>query len=523
MWIRALVLLLLLAAAVSVFLRQRGVRTAYIWLLISSISLVVWLLLVLIPVESAKPFEIRDWFQLGGLTITLQFGMSRQNWPLIFAVAAFNLSFFLTAVVRLDIRTDLKYWLVQLNMTCLAILALSARNSWTLLILWTALDILNFFYHYQVSKSAYSIQIFRSMMIRFVGSMVLIWNIAGMQAGGINFPLDLIPQGAGLSMFLAALLHSGILPINVQDEKSRTETDRIVQRGFKINNFVTSFAFVQFLEAPEMAMFTGFLVRLIALLITVIFSYQWMVRKTLVGFDYLLAAGSGFLFLLYISGLPIAVTFSLVTFMFLTTCLTLFTHRGRSLMVFPVLAFLIASGLPFSVLSMGSRGFFYQGGFIESYLLLIPFGFLLAGFLVKSKDQQKMFPELEPWYQTVYLAGLFLFIFSMLIIVIIQVTSPFAEIEKWWMGLGIAVFSVALFAYVERKNRLRTPAYFSSAPKIGGVADVISLSWLFKVFAFSRDKSAKIVSAFSALLEGDGGVLWAIVLLILMISLIRLS
>jgi len=521
MWIQTLVFLLLLAAAISVFLRQRGIRTAYIWLVITSICLVVWLLLVLIPVDSAKPFEIRDWFQLGGLSVTLQFGINRQNWPLIFTVSAFNLSFFLTAVVRLDIRSDLKYWLVQLIMTSLAILALSARNIWTLLIMWTALDILNFFYHFQVSKSAYTIQIFRSLIIRFVGSMILVWNIAGLQPGGINSPLDLMSLEAGLSLFFAALLHSGILPLNVRDDTSRTETDQIVRRGFKGIIFVTSYAFVPLLVAPEISMLSGFLVRLIAVIVTGIFAYQWMVRKSLAGFEFLLAAVSGVLFLLYLTGSSTASIFLLLTAMFLMTWLTIFTHRGKSLFVFPVLAFLITSGLPFSVFSMGSRGFFYQGENLESYLLLVPFGFLLAGFLVKGMEKQKEFQELEPWYQAMYLTGIFLFIFSLLMIVVNQITSFSAEIESWWMGLGAAVFSVALFAYVERKNRVGLSADFSSDTKIGGITRLFSLNWLFKVFTFAREKSAKIISAFSQLLEEDGGVLWAIVLLILMISLIR--
>ena len=521
MWIQALVFLLLLAAAISVILRKQGIRTAYIWLAISSISLVVWLLLVLIPVDRANPFEIRDWFQLGSLSITLRFAIRQQNWPIIFTLATFNLAFFLTAVVRLDIRSDLKYWLVQLIMVCLAILALSAGNSWTLLIMWTALDVLNFFYHFQVNKSAYSIQIFRSMIIRFIGSMVLVWSIAGMQAGGINSPLDLISQGAGLSLFIAALLHSGIFPIQTQEEKSRTETDRIVRGGFKAVNFAASFAFLPLLEAPEMPMLAGFLARVIALLLSLFFAFQWMIRKSLAGVDDALGAGAGILFLLFLTGLPTSATFLLLTIIFFITWLSLFSHKGRSLAVLPILAFLTVSGLPFSVFSMGSRGFFYQGEFLESYILLIPFGFLLAGFLVKGMGKQRGLQEMEAWYQTIYLAGLSIYIFSMLIIVINQITSISAEIERWWMGLGAALFSTAMFIYVKRKNRASAPGDFSAETNIGVIIRFFSLSWLFKAVMFARNKSEKIVSGFSALLEGDGGVLWAIVLLILVISLIR--
>ncbi len=522
MWIQAIIFLLLLAAAISVILRKRGIRTAYIWLVISSICLVVWLLLVLIPVDRANPFEIRDWFQLGSLSINLQFAIRQQNWPIIFTVATFNLAFFLTAVVRLDIRSDLKYWLVQLVMTCLAILAFSAGNYWTLLIMWTALDILNFFYHFQVNKSAYSIQIFRSMIIRFIGSMVLVWSIAGMQAGGINSPLDLISPRAGLSMFIAALLHSGILPIQNQEEKSRTETDRIVRGGFKAINFAISFAFLSLLEAPELPMLAGFIARVIIIIIAVVFAYQWMLRKSLAGVDYALFAGAGILFLLFLSGLPTGANFLLLTVLFAITWLTLFSHRGRPLVVLPILAFILLSGLPFSVFSMGSRGFFYQGELIESYILLVPFGFLLAGFLVKGMGKQRELQEMEAWYQTVYLAGLSIYIFSLLIIVINQITSISAEIGSWWIGLSAAIFSAAMFVFVQRKNGISVPKDYSEDTNVEGIFRLFSLSWLFKAVMFSREKSAKIIAGFSALLEGDGGVLWAIVFLILMISLIRL-
>ncbi len=521
MWIQALILILIIAAAIAFYFQQRGLRTAYIWLVITAICMGVWILLFLIPVERATPFVIRNWFQIGMHSVSLNFGLNAFNWPFVFSVAAFNISFFLSAVVRLDIRSDMKYWLTQLMLTAAAIMAITVSNIWTLLIMWTALDILFFFYNYYVIRSAYTIQIFRTMIIKFFGSMLLIWNIARSFRGDVNFSLDFLSQGSGLSLFLAAFLHSGVLPLTFQIENNRTETDRVIQNTFKAVNFLTSFFIVPYLIIPEQPLIALLVFKLIALAATMVFSYQWMISISSTGFGYLLAAISGIIFFLLLSGSTISVAYLLLSTFFSMLWFTLFTHRGKGVYIYLGFFLLTISGLPFTIFSLGARGFLDQGLSINSLILLISYVFILTGFVNRGVEKQDNFYELEPWYQAVYLTGLFMFIFSLFVISIKSFSSVGEETYLWWLSLGVIISSAGLNVGFSRKNRKSLVSSRTADMRYGEITSFFSLNWLFRITNLIRQKFGKLITGFSLLLEGEGGVLWALVLLILMISLIN--
>ena len=351
--------------------------------------------------------------------------------------------------------------------------------------------------------------------------MLLIWNIARSFRGDVNFSLDFLSQGSGLSLFLAAFLHSGVLPLTFQIENNRTETDRVIQNTFKAVNFLASFFIVPYLIIPEQPLIALLVFKLIALAATMVFSYQWMISISSTGFGYLLAAISGIIFFLLLSGSTISVAYLLLSTFFSMLWFTLFTHRGKGVYIYLGFFLLTISGLPFTIFSLGARGFLDQGLSINSLILLISYVFILTGFVNRGVEKQDNFYELEPWYQAVYLTGLFMFIFSLFVISIKSFSSVGEETYLWWLSLGVIISSAGLNVGFSRKNRKSLVSSRTADMRYGEITSFFSLNWLFRITNLIRQKFGKLITGFSLLLEGEGGVLWALVLLILMISLIN--
>ena len=522
MWIQLLVFLLILAAVLAFFLQTRKIRTAYIWISITILSLLVWLVLIVVPPGRILPFNINNWYQIGNFSTVLTFSFNEVNWPLIFSLAAFNLAFFLSAVVRLDIRSDLRFWIIQLILTGLAMLAVLAGNLWTLLIMWTALDVTAFFYYYQVSKSAYTIQIFRVMIIKSIGSIFLVWFIAQSVQGGINPSLRDLPSSASLALFAAAFLHSGVLPISAKREKIQTESDRIIQVAYKTINFVVSFSLVPYLVQPGFSGLPLIITKIIALGVVLFSARLWAQSAAADTHENIfLFCLSGFFFIHFLSGLHSASAHLLLFALFSILWMTIYTHRAKTLFIFYGIFLFLISGLPFSIFSLGTRGLLVQGVGVEQIFLLAAFVLLLTGCGRRILIDQKDFHDLEPWFQAVYLSALFVFSFSQIIVVINQFTSLQDEMRMSWLGLGSSLASVILYLLIRhRRQPVRTAGVNLLEVTHGGIA-IFSMNWLFRITAFLRDKVGRLITAFSLLLEGEGGVLWALVFLILMISLIN--
>lgn len=520
MWIQMVIILLIGAAIAALALRLRGIRTAYIWLTVLVISLIVWVLIIFIPQDRIPLFELSKWFQLRSIDVSLRFTIAPSNFPLIFTVVAYNLSFFLTAVVRLNIRSDLKYWLVQLLQTILAILALSANNTWSLLFAWTSFDILGFFYQLNTSKEELKEEIFRSVIIKFIGSVILVRTISRVTGSNLDISLDNLSGFSQHGFFLAAFLHSGVLP-NPIKARTGTPTKRIIDNAFTVMNFVISFSLLTKVTSPQISFFIALPLKFAAYLIMLHFAFQWMTQpfshSTII---YLLAAASGMIYIFFSSSLITPVYYLILVLLFSISWIGLFTHRSRKLILFPLLFFLMISGLPFTLFSSGVRGFFIGGINIDSIIIAVAYFAILAGFIRNSLYGNNKFDELEPWYQASYLSGAFIFLISITLFVFRNLGSISEELNFWWLSTIGVVISIVVYVIIEKN-----PKYAKASPKDGKNAarSFFSLNWFFKPIAYSMRKLQSVIIVFSQLLEGDGGILWALVLLFLLISFINPS
>ncbi len=208
--IASIILLLLTASAVSLFLRYKGVRLAYIWMVFFLTTSIVWLLLIIIQPEKIQPFVVRNWIKIGSTPVDLTLEINDFNWPISVSYFTILVSYLLTSIVRLRGIKSLFTWVEMTVLVISGWLVLLAGDYWSILISWALIDIVEILFHIRY-KMLDPDRFYLHFLSKFIGSMLLVFGIS--KSFQIN-PQGLFGnkvEGVGAFIMLAAILQSGIL------------------------------------------------------------------------------------------------------------------------------------------------------------------------------------------------------------------------------------------------------------------------------------------------------------------------
>lgn len=517
--------LCLIAAFAGLVLKWRGVRTAYIWMMLVFISFILWLLILVIKKDSFFPFIINNWFSFNNNNISLRFVVNDQNWILVISLLTINLTFFLTGIARLDVKSDLNNWVFQLILIAFSFLALLSADLWSVVLAWTVLDLLELAYNRLILKDIGGNYFFRKFIIKFLGSMVLIWNIAALSKSGINPLLSgIVSSSSSASIFLAAFMHSGILPFKNEITATSEKPNRdLLRSAFSLISFIVSFSLVLYLPLPKIPFLLSFSLSVFSYFLMLISWSYWAFINEEIGFSlkYLLMGETGVFIILYLSGAAQYLTFILALNALLVIWLVLFTHRAKNLKVFAVLGTFFISGLPFSLIAFGPRTFVGNEISLGMIILIISLTLFMIGFLRNAFAANEKFGELEVWYQAAYLAGLFIPFLSAAAIIFHSKPSFASEIQFWWIGVAVAVIALISYLLTGRKKDHNISLGNSFKSRVTWFWKFLSFEWLFKGLAFLEGKIKGSLNSFSGMIEGEGGILWAFVILLLILTLFR--
>jgi len=516
-------ILCLLSAIAGYFLKIRGVRTAYIWMVLVFISFMLWIAFIIVPYNRFSPIIFNDWFRFGETRISLQFALNPQNWILVLSMFGLNLSFLLTGLTRLDIKNDLASWVFQLFLIAFSFMALISADLWSIVLLWTAIDLLELGFHIIFLKDANEKIYFRKFIVKSIGSILLVWNIASLSRSGFN-PLinGIVSSVPNTSIFLAALLHSGILPVDSESNRSiSVKSSDLLKNLFIILNFIVSLSVIVNLQAPELPFVLSLSISIVAYFMIIYFSFRWAVIKDRdFSLQPILLLESGVFIFLYLYGAAHYITFILALLPISILWLALFTHRSKSLLIFPVISTFLISGLPLSLTAFGTRGFIGEGISLGLLVFLSSQIFFMIGYLNHAFVENEKFSELDIWYQVAYLVGLFIPFISAAAIILFSRATLNIELMNWWVGSIVVMIAVVGYLFLKKSSFQRSSEKFFSQKRPIIILRFVSLEWLFSVFSFIENKARGFVNGLSGLMEGEGGILWALVLLILIFSML---
>jgi hypothetical protein len=346
---------------------------------------------------------------------------------------------------------------------------------------------------------------------------LVIW--ASILSIAASTPLNFImlPTRAGMYLLLAAGLRLGVLPLHLPYRQERT-----MRRGFGTSLRLVSAAssLVLLARIPSEAVAASLTPYLLALTALAALYAGWMWLRAS---DEL--TGRPF-WLLGMAALAVAATLRAnptgsiawgTALLLAGGTLFLNSARQRSLIWLSAFVLLGLTALPYTLTAPG-----WLSKEHSSLMYWIPFlpaqSLLLAGFLRHSLNVGDISLESQlPWVKAIYPLGLILLTLIQILLGLWGWEGA-RQLGLWWAAsttLGLAV----LLAWIAIKflTHLAMPATSSRW------VDILRLDWLYRAAWAIYHFLSQVSTVITSTLEGDGGVLWSFVILILVLSLLTLG
>ncbi|MCC7117814.1 MAG: hypothetical protein IT310_04755 [Anaerolineales bacterium] len=450
-------------------------------------------------------FSLPLWGATKVFATPITFSANGLTWPYAVSLATLAIAILLTSATRLNFENILT-WAGSLALTGVGLLAVTADNPLTLLLVWGALDLVELIIQLRsVEGPVNHEKVVASFVTRALGSGLLIWaNLVSVAAGhpaGFTF----MPAGAGLYLVIASSLRMGALPFHLPYPPTST-----LKRGFgtslRLVSAASSLAVLAHLPSASLAStLTPFL---LALIIAAALYSGWMWLRApdeLSGRPYWVVCLAALSIVSALSGNPIGSVGWGCALVLLGGSLFLSSIQHPWLNRALLIGAFSASTLPFSLTA---------GAWLANLSLLFPFvaiaqTLMLTGYIRHAlRASGREAPETQPsWTQTMYPFGIGLLIFDQILLGLIGWDGS-RQIGAWALAVSVSLLTFGLF--------WATPRFriFNPIRAADGLQRVPShwLSNLQRPF----DYLARMINS---ALEGDGGFMWTLLVLILFISL----
>jgi len=518
MLIAAVVLSLIIVCLLVLFLRYRGIRLAYLWLILIVVVSLVWALAYIVLPGYGLPLVLQNWFGYSSSAINLKLTVDGSNWHISFIYFSILLSFLLTSIVHLEGNKSLFSWLETIILIVIGWISILARDYWSILISWTLIDFMDIFYYFRY-KSLNTEKLLTHFLLKFIGSMLLVYAISTSFQVNPQQLFEKSFKGMGVIVLLAAIFHSGLLSDSFISRTGNKETLNFHTIIIRSTCFVSSFYVLSFIQNPGLAIIQGIFLKFLFIAIAIIGAFRWVK-----GYDEyhrsssLLYAFGGIVGFTYLSGGNAEIAYWLMALLVSIAAMFLSTIRPKGGTYIWIPATIMLSGLPFSITKNVLTRMQSSGNWLDIVLTALPLILIISGFIKHGNSKKEVTHDLDPWYLAIYQIGLFLPLVSWIGITIKNFESITHELIGWWIGAGIAGLSISFHLFTLRSKSKVSPHWDSER-------NSPPLSKIFLLLRNSLHVSLNVLRSILRfvlnLFEGVGGVLWSIVFLALFLTILR--
>jgi hypothetical protein len=491
------------SAAGLVLLNALRPRFAYPWLVAAFGALLSWGLLLVVRIQVPSLIPLGNWENgsPSGSPVLLLDGFS---WLFAIALATLGLAVVLTDIARVK-EANWRSWASSLVMVALGIVAVMAGNQLTLLLAWAAIDLMEIIlWMSSVYESKTRQRIVLAFSFRAIGIMLTFW-----------------PGNDPFVFLLAVLIRLVVLPVHLP-EMEQAKLRRGLGTVLRLVPPVASLVFMVRIAAVGLPTASSNLWLSLVLIIAFLASVSWVNAKDeLDGRPYWVLGMSLLALASAIRNQPAASMVWGISMVIGGGFLFLYSARARLLNILTVITVIGISTLPYSP-SWDAGRLFTGPLYSWQLLLLIPQAILLAGYIrnvfrpgMKPEVTEKMMWVIYPW-------GLFLLPLTQYLIAywkwqdILQLGTGYQypgarnPIETW---SGMAVIGLIIIVYSALRiipSRIKISLQnLKVSPLMNWL--VLAFLWVFRLIGDS-------VGLVSELVEGDGGILWTLLLLTLLLT-----
>lgn len=517
-------LLLLSAVVIQVFGRVTR-RAGSTWLLAAVMGFVTWLSMIPIGLLLPSAVTISDWLPDPYPFATISFQATNETWIFGFLLVSMLQAVILYNARNLDSPNYLNKITGAMALSAFGLLAAFSRTPLAFVLTWSLMDLAEFgvltatVNNEKENRTTLTTVLFRELGIIL---LVLLMSIVPEQTG----------DSEGLSNFTAwlflmiSLLRMGILPlraVQVEDLRNR--------RGFmtllRAIPLLTAFSFFTIsinIELPVRTIQLLFLIFSIAILYG---SMAWFFSKDeLSGRPYWFFCLGSLGFIAFLSGRPGALIALAAVAITGGTGIFLSSPRFRRLYIYLPVLLLGLLALPYSPTALFNEIFVGENDSVQHLFMIPAYAFLVAG-VIKHALQPVEEPDIgEAW------TGLFhrisLFFIALVPWIIMGVRFKIYNVQvNWWVSVIIIGFIsglTALFFLFSKRQMTKTGLIhriLAAIVKISGVLDkILRFNWLARIISSIGFIFTKLANLLIRVQEGDGGILWSFLFLVLLFSLL---
>lgn len=507
------VALLLLAAAASALLRVLRPQFRFGWLLaigmtgVGLMSVLLWQ--PALPISVTVPL----WQPMPAFTARSLFSVNSLTWPYAVGLVTLALAVLLTAPARPGFP-DPTRWAISLTFAALGLLAVASADALTLAMVWSALDLAEAFLMLIWSDDHVLNERALTVLLMRIGgiSLVLLTRVLGATSAGGEF--SAVPRPDGVLLIAAAALHLGALPFSVPHNSAPFLKGGV---GITMHLAAATSSLALLARIPSSSLDGPFvpIFLVVSTMAAVYAGVMWLRAPDafsgrafwLVGLASL-ALGSA------LRGNPAGATAWGVALIFGEGSLLLSSLQNVWLDRAILIGAWTMSALPFS---LTARAWLTASGDLEWSLplFLVAQALLIAGFLHHAmRPTSRLRADTAAWVMTAYPAGI------MLLVGVPGLLGIWGWDGSLQIGAWLAAIVVALIAAGLIWAKGRIPA-LSPVPRDWLPSQSAGIgNWTRQEFVRLYRGAQRISETVTAVLEGEAGIMWGLVLLALFVSLI---
>jgi hypothetical protein len=486
----------------------------YTWLFATGGAFLAWISLLLWQTSMPILAQLPLWQPENIFRQSPLFVADGISWAFAFSIGTICLGVIITAVARDNFPSPVN-WIGIFLLTAFGILAVTAENPLTLVLLWAAIDLSELISQMRfVEDPSLNERVVVSFASRVTGTLVLLW--ASMVSAANDSVLNFLsaPPSAGLYLVIASGLRLGIFPLHLPYAGESS-----VRRGFGtgIRMISAGSSLILLARIPLSSVespITPYLM-LFASIAALYGGWMWLRSPDeLAGRPFWLIGLGSLAVAAALRGNPIGATaWSCALILsggtlFLASAQSKWLERTLFIGVWGILS------LPFSLTAYGwvneRTGVWYA-----IPLLLLAQAFLLAGYIRQSQrvSARTNFEDQPIWARNVYPIGIYVILFSILLLGFFGWSGSF-KTGNWIAGLTASALTFGLL-WLTPRLRILNPvrAHWVGPSNPNWLNSIYQTLWnLYR-------QIGKISNAFSSVLEGESGIMWTLLFLALFISI----
>ena len=507
------ILLLLLTAAAIVLLAWRRPTSSYFWILAAGGAFFAWIGVWVLRSRIPETFQIALWESHELLPDPPVLLVDAVSWPFALALATLVLAVIFTDVGRV-LGTGWQTWAGDLGVTALGILAVLAGNPLTLIMAWMLIDVLEMYILFrQVKTPEFRQRVMVFFSTNMVGIMLVLWAMTSSRTTGLPpLTFEHIPSAAAVFMIIGAGLRMGVFPLqvaflqDVHQQRGQSMLIRLIPPAASLVLLVRT-AYTGVPADWKLLLFA------FAAVAAVYGGVSWARAKDeLSGRIFWMVGVSGLAFASTLQSSPAAALAWSLVFLYSGAILFLASLRETWMLPIGLLGLFSLTTLPLSPTMKGAELYSHFHPF--SLLLIIAQTGLILGYIRHMIRPAEKLEGVERWVRLIYPLGLALVPLTHFLAG--NWLAPglgTASASPAWPGLIVFILVIGMGVLVWRGVQLPDRAFSI-------FNQLFSLDWFYRLLGWIYNTIGQALAFVTSSLEGEGGVLWALLLVALLVSLI---